>query len=74
MDLHKALVETRVYVCVHLHAFMRCRQHTLSSLRAYRGCVNSDPMVLGGTIQCQEKGQLSLLSSIRSEKNTEREG
>lgn len=39
-----------------------------------QGWVNTDPMVLGGTIQCQGKGQLSVLGSIRSEKNTKREG
>lgn len=75
MDWHKALILTLVYVCVCICMHLCGVGSTLSlPLGLSQGCVNSDPMVLGGTIQCQEKGQLSLLSSIRSEKNTEREG
>lgn len=63
-------------VCVHLHTLIWCRQCFFPPSGFSSGCVNSDPMVLGRTIQCQGKGQLSLLASIRSEgeKNTEREG
>lgn len=70
----EAMRFNETYVCVNNIYMSLCGAGSaLCSLRAKPG-VNTDPMVLGGTIQCQGKGQLSVLGSIRSEKNTKREG